>query len=119
MRIIDLLESKYKNDFKEFVDPEKGLLFNLAEDLIYFMNNDDDTYRRHVYPALVTCIRKIENNQKINPAMFKLPAMESYKQYCVKYPIKELPKDLDEETLKEVCHKYYEEICKNHEEGKF
>ena len=44
MRIKDLFENRHQN-FDEFVDSEKGLLYNLAEDLIYYMNNDDDTYR--------------------------------------------------------------------------
>lgn len=118
MRIKDLLES-YKKDFKEFVDPEKGLLYNLAEDLVFFMNNDDETYRQHVYPSLAKCIGKIEQNRKIDPLIFKTPALESYKKYRIQFPINELPQSLDDETLNEVCHKYYEELCKHHEEGKF
>lgn len=118
MRIKDLFENKYQ-DFKEFVDPKKGLLFDLAEDLIYFMNNDDDTYRRHVYPSVSNCLNKIKSNKKVDPLIFKAPASESYKNYRAQYPIRELPDELDEKTLNEVCHKYYEEICKHVEEDKF
>lgn len=119
MRIKELLESKHRDDFAEFVDQEKGLLYNLAEDLVYFMNNDDDVYRRHLYPTIIKCINRIEQNHKINPLIFKSPALESYKEYCSKYPIKELPHDLDDETITEVCNKYYEELRKNYDEGKY
>lgn len=118
MRIKDLFENKHQN-FDEFVDSEKGLLYNLAEDLIYYMNNDDDTYRTHVYPSLVKCLHKMGKNSKIDSGMFKETAINSYKNYCRQYPVKGLPRDLDDETLKEVCDKFYEEICKHKEEGRY
>lgn len=118
MRIKDLFEGSSQK-FKEFVDPKEGLLFDLAEDLIYFMNHDDDTYRTHVYPTLVKCLTNMKNSKEVNPAMFKETAISSYKNYCQQFPIKELPQDLDDKILKEVCDKFYEEICKHKEEGKY
>ena len=118
MRIKDLFENK-NIDFSEFSDSDKGLLYNLAEDLIYFMNHDDDTYRRHVYPSLVKCLDSIKKESKVNSLMFKDTAVNSYKNYRKQYPVKGLPQELDEPTLKEVCDKFYEEICKHKEEGRY
>ena len=118
MRIKELLESQHFND-SEFLDEKYELAFDLAEDLSFFMNNDDDTYRRHVYPSIVKCLRVLEQKKQPNPMMFKTAALESYKNYTKKYPIRQLPESLDDELIKEVCKNFYEEICKHVKEGKF
>lgn len=118
MRIIDLLEST-KNE----LEPEKdkyGLDYDLSEDVVYFMNNDDDTYRRHVYPTIVKCLRQLEHKKQSKPSIFKTAALESYKNYIRKFPeIRELPDTLDEELTKSICDKLHEEFCKHSEEGKY
>lgn len=118
MRINDLLEGYHFND-KDFLDEKQELAFDLAEDLSFFMNNDDDTYRRHVYPSVVKFLRVLEQNKNPSPALFKDAALESYKSYIQKYPIRQLPESLDDNLIKEVCKHFYEEISKYAEEGKF
>jgi hypothetical protein len=121
MRIIELLEGKKFNDL-DFVktDGDKTEIdYDLCEDLIFYMNNDDDVYRRHVYPSVSRCINRIETNEKTNPSIFTNAVRESYKQYIKKYPIRNLPDDIEEITFKEVCKQMHEEICKNHSDGKY
>lgn len=121
MRIIELLEGKKFNDL-DFVktDGDKTEIdYDLCEDLIFYMNNDDDVYRRHVYPCVSRCINRIETNEKTNPSIFTNAVRESYKQYIKKYPIRNLPDDIEEITFKEVCKQMHEEICKNHSDGKY
>lgn len=110
MRIVELLES-LEFDETEFVNKGEGKIdFDLAEDLAFFMNNDDDTYRRVVYPAVVKCQEAFNSNKSIKPSVFKQAALESYRTYVEKFPIRELPSDLDEELCNEVCEKMYKEI---------
>lgn len=119
MRIEELLENKtYKID--EF-SPDKnkyGLDFDLVEDMTYFMNNDDDTYRRHVYPAVIKCIKKIKSGNRVDPSIFEEAASECYKDYMKKYPIRQLPDMLDEELTFNICEKMYKEVCQHVEDGK-
>ena len=73
MRIQELLEGK-KFDDLDFVTKENGkrsINFDLAEDLIHFMNQDDDVYRRHTYPAIANCLDKMSKKSKPNTNVFE------------------------------------------------
>lgn len=116
MRIKDLLESK-SYDFEEFVNDEKELNYDLAEDLVYFMNHDDDVYRRHLYPSITKCLSLMKSKKDSSPSLFKTAALEGYKSYCDKFPIRELPHTLDEKMLNTVCKLIHEEMCKHDNDG--
>jgi hypothetical protein len=119
MRIRELLEGKKFNDL-DFVkkDGDKtDIDYDLTEDLVFYMNNDDDVYRRVVYPSVVTCTNRLESNRKTNPSIFTNAVKESYKQYLKKFPMRQLPLDIDEEVCKEACEKMHEEICQHHSDS--
>ena len=119
MRIRELLEGKKLNDL-DFVkkDGDKtDIDYDLTEDLVFYMNNDDDVYRRVVYPSVVTCTDRLESNRKTNPSIFTNAVKESYKQYLKKFPMRQLPLDIDEEVCKEACEKMHEEICQHHSDS--
>jgi hypothetical protein len=119
MRIRELLEAKDFNDL-DFVkkDGDKtDIDYDLVEDLVFFMNNDDETYRRHVYPVVAKCTRSIELNKSTSPSIFKNAVLDSYKSYTKEYPIRELPDTLDSDVCQEVCSKMHEEVCKTIEEN--
>ena len=82
------------------------------------MNNDDDTYRRHVYPAITKCVQGIKSNTEPSPNIFKTAVLKSYNNYIQEYPIRELPDQIDHETCEAVCSKMHEEVCKDYSEGK-
>lgn len=112
MRIIELFED---TSFKEteYIDKEKGTIdYDLAEDLTFFMNNDDDVYRRAVYPAVVKCAEAFEQKKSCKPSVFRNAAVESYRAYSERFPIRSLPEDLDEDLCNEVCEKMYNEVQK-------
>jgi hypothetical protein len=122
MRITELLEGKNFDDLQFVKHKEDGgreVDFDVPDDLIFFMKNDDDVFRRIVYPSIAKCVDRIDANQKTNPSLFTHAVRESYKQYINKYPIRELPDSIDDETCNETCKKMHEEICKNHSEGKY
>ena len=121
MRIRELLEGKQFNDL-DWIKQEGDhaeLAYDLIEDLVYFMNNDDNVYRRHVFPSVAKCVDKIKENQKTNHNIFKRAVEESYKEYIRKFPIRQLPDSIEEKICMEVCEKMHEEICKNYSEGKY
>lgn len=121
MRIIELLEGTNFNDvdFVKKNGDKREIDFDLADDLIHFMNNDDDVYRRHTHPAIMRCVDRISRKQPTNPTIFK-PAIEnSYKLYLKKYPIRELSDSIDEKQCAEVCKKMHEEVCEHIKDGKY
>ena len=119
MRITELLEGKNIDDFSEFVEQDKdkgGINYDLAEDLMHFMNQNDDVYRRHVYPIIAQCLKSKGN---ISPSMFEPAVKESYKEYIKNFPIRELPDELDAKEIKETCTKMQEELSKHISDGKY
>ena len=123
MRIQELLENQKFSDLDKLVDKtddqHDGLDFDLIEDLVFFMNNDDDAYRRHVYPSIVKCVNSIKQKSPTKPSMFKLAALECYKSYSKKFPVRGLPTSLEEKQVQEICEKFHEEVCKHASEGKY
>lgn len=124
MRVIELLENKDFSDIDKLADTagtdqDDGLDFDLVEDLVYFMNNDDDAYRRHVYPHIVKCVSHIKRKVPTKSSIFRLAALECYKDYSKKFPIRGLPESLEEKQIKQVCDKMHEEVCKHASEGKY
>ena len=118
MRITELLENQNFNE-TDFINDDGELDFDLVEDLAYFMNHDDDVYRRHVYPNVVKCLHGFANKKETTPAIFKSSVIESYKSYVNQFPIRQLSSDLDEKTVNDVCKKFYEEIANYVKEGKY
>ena len=83
------------------------------------MNNDDDVYRRHVFPVVSKCVDLIKGKKAAHKGLFADPIKECYKAYVKKFPIRELPVNLDEKTLNTACKKFQEEISKDIKEGKY
>lgn len=121
MRIVELLEGKnFKDlDFVKQDGDKREIDFDLAEDLIYFMNNNDDVYRRHVYPSIAKCVESYKKKKGTKPNIFKSAVLDSYNSYIREFPIRELPQSLDEKLCQEICSKMHEEVCKGIEEGKY
>jgi hypothetical protein len=118
MRINELLEgTNFKDiDFVKTSGDKREIDFDLAEDLMHFMNNDDDVYRQHLFPIINKCKH---NMSSMRPSMFKPAVVKSYKLYVKKFPIRELPDQLDEKMCNETCKKMYDDMCKDRDEGKY
>lgn len=122
MRIRELFEGNKFNDL-EFLevdnDGARKIGFDIVEDIMFFMNNNDDIYRHYVYPSLSKCVADLKSNKKTSPGIFEKPVREAYKHYVESYPLRELPDDIEEDVCEQVCKKMHEETCKNASEGKY
>lgn len=121
MRIRELFESNYFKD-SDFVSPKEGgreINFDLVDDVIHFMNHDDNIYRRHLYPIIAKCVDMYEAKRKIKPSIFKPAIEEGYKKYIKEFPIRELPDSVDEATCKEMCKKMSEIVGQDLKQGKY
>lgn len=124
MRILELFEGKGYKNLDEFVkhvgdEGDREISYDLAEDLIHFMNNDDEAYRRHLHPIVSKCYDRIKENKKTKPELFTNAVQECYNMYIKEYPIRELPQSLDNESLKETCERLHEEVCQHITDGKY
>jgi hypothetical protein len=120
MRVNELLESVTSSLEKELDQAnEEKLDYDLVEDLVFFMNHNDDAYRRHTFPAVTKCLERIKSNQKTHPSIFKIAVLKGFKDYSTEFPDRLLPTTLDEKVCEEACKKMHEETCKYAEEGKY
>ena len=120
MRITELLENHQQNndDFVKKNNDNGGVeyTFHIPEDLVYFMHNNDEVYRRYIYPAIIKCTRIIKANKKPNPSIFKDAVNKAYSVYLKEFPIRELPNTLDEidkSLCAETCKLLNDEICQH------
>jgi len=121
MRIQELLENaafKEDNFIKKSGEKEE-IDYDLADDLVHFMHNDDHVYRRHVYPVIVKCIGLLKHKKPTQSKMFAEAIKECYKAYSKKFPIRVLPESLEEDQLTEACEKIHSELLKHVKDGKY
>ena len=117
MRINELCESidleLEKNGNKH------GLDFDLKDDLLFYMNHNDNAYRRHTYPAIMDCSDMLESGKQTNPSLFKNAVKQAYNSYCNEFQIRELPDDIDQELLDEVSKHIYDDECEKIKDGHY
>jgi hypothetical protein len=121
MRINELLEGRHFDDepFVKHTADSREIDYDLADDLVHFMHNDDDVYRRHLYPAITQVMDLLKSNKPTHMSMFKEPVEKTYQIYIRKYPIKELPTKLDNKMCEEICKKMHEDIIKDIKDGTY
>jgi hypothetical protein len=94
--------------------------FDIGDDLVYFVNNDPQFYRKHYFPFIVKVKEARQNKTKFSSKAFESlvkHAYSTYKQTFQEEP--NLPTNLDEELIKEICEKLYEIELKNIDEGQY
>jgi hypothetical protein len=119
MRIKELLEGKYFDDMK-FVKQEgdkRDIDFDLPDDLIHFMHNDDDVYRRHLFPKIAHCIDQVKVKKPTDLEIFKPAVQHSYKLYIKKFPIRELPTELGDKMMERICGKLHDDTLQDIKDG--
>ena len=93
--------------------------FDLVEDLVHFMNEDDEMYRRHLYPAVSKVLLSLSGNKKVDRSVFEKAVEECYRSYTKKFPIRYIPDELDQGLREETCSKLFDNVKKDFEEGKY
>jgi hypothetical protein len=121
MRIRELLEGKFfkDEDFVTKTEAGREINYDIVEDLVHFLNHDDNVYRRHTFPSIAKCIDIKERKKKPAANIFKAAVEEGYQKYIKEFPIRELPQHISEEMCQAVCDKMREEICKDIDDGKY
>jgi hypothetical protein len=133
MKITELFNNKSKNVDAEFElggvgmnkkpDDHSGAddeySFDLAEDLIYFMHNNDDFYRKRFFPVLNLCKKQFDQGQSFSHRVFRPIVTKAYSMYKDEFPLRELRDDLEKEMVEEICKKIHESEMTNMREGAY
>ena len=104
MKINELLEGTSFNDldFLENTPTGRQINFDLANDLVYFMHENDDIYRKYTYPAILK-YAKLRKQHSNAATVFKTAVIAGYAKYLREFPIRELPDQIDRHLLHQAC----------------
>ncbi len=105
----------------ELVNPEKFNVeeYDLQDDLIFFMNNDPDFYRRHYYPSIIKMKLNHDRGQELDSSKLVPIVKHAYSVYKDKFPVKNLDKELDQPNIDDICSKILETETENFKTGQY
>ena len=96
-----LTADQYKPDLK------KDLGFDLKDDLICFMRNDPDFYRKNYFPIATKFKDFINSGRSVTPRAFESMVKHAYECYNNKFQVEGLDKELTKEMCEEVCNEIH------------
>jgi hypothetical protein len=102
-------------------DYDEGLPFNVVEDLIIFMRNNPNFYRKLFYPTILSFKNLVDRKQKVNPRKLFTPMIKhAIVSYCKEYDVGKRPEQLIDDTeLRELIRTLYEEELENIRNGEY
>lgn len=112
MNIDELLPNRNEKNKKE-------LGYDLMDDLMFFMNNDPDFYRKRYYPSMLKFEQFCKAGKTVSPRGFESLVKEAYGLYRDKFPVEGLEPSLDSEVCEKLCRQIHEQETKNCEEGMY
>jgi hypothetical protein len=113
MNIDELLDNK-KDKKKE------SLGYDLMDDLMFFMNNDPQFYRKRYYPTMLKFDRYCKDGKQVSPRAFEGLVREAYESYRNKFQqVEGLEPKLDGEICEKLCRQIHEQETKNCDEGMY
>ena len=93
--------------------------FDVKEDLIFYMNNQPEFYRKHYYPAMCQFREYYEKDIKISPRAFGKLVERAYKMYISEFPLQGLNETLDKDIFEEVCSEIHKIELENVKAGHY
>lgn len=109
MKIFELFDSQ---PLKPEID------YDLSDDLMFFMNNDPEFYRKEYFPFLNKFNRHCDADRVVSPKAFSPLVIKAYKLYKNKFPIQELEENLNDSEIKDICEKLQSDQLRHYHEGK-
>lgn len=110
MRISELFENASfdENKFIKNNKEKQELDFDLVDDLIFFVNHDDEIFRKYTYAAIEKL--KLVGKKERSPSIFKDTIKNGYEKYIKLYPICSLSNKIKDDVLKKACRTMYDTI---------
>lgn len=109
----NFLDDKKKNS-------KKPLGYDLMDDLMFFMNNEPEFYRKRYFPTMLKFDKFCKKGRSISPRGFEPLVKEAYEIYRNKFSqVEGLENKLSEEICEKLCLHIHEQETKNCEEGMY
>lgn len=112
MRINELVEN-IDLDLHYNNKKDEDLGFDIADDLLFYMQNNDDVYRRHLYPQMLKHQHALKKGKADN-MLFGSAVHEAYKAYTKEFPIRKLPETLPSDIHEKVCLELYKKCTEEY-----
>ena len=93
--------------------------FDLKDDLIFYMNNSPEFYRKHYYPTICTFKECYDKDITVNPRAFSKLVEQAYKMYLKEFPVIGLNETLDKNIFEEICSEIHQMELENIKEGHY
>jgi len=101
MKIFEILDSQ---------PDSKKLDFDLVDDLIFYMYNDQTFYRSKFYPVEIKFKRLKKSGQTAPASSFVQLVRDAYSAYYDKYKSAGLEKTLPKDILSQICIKLHSQV---------
>jgi hypothetical protein len=98
-------------------DKEKDLGYDLKDDVIFFMNNDPEFYRKRYFPAMLKFDQYCKEGKQVSHRGFEKLVKEAYAIYQNKFPVEGLEQSLKDDMCEEICKEIHIREVKNCEDG--
>lgn len=82
---------------------KKELGYDLKDDLICFMQNDPDFYRKSYFPVMHHFKEYIDAGKLVHSRAFESLVKKAYEQYNNKFKVEGLEPELENSMCEEVC----------------
>jgi hypothetical protein len=82
---------------------KKELGYDLKDDLICFMQNDPDFYRKQYFPVMHRFKEYVESGKLVKSRAFESLVKNAYEQYNNKFKVEGLEPDLEKDMCAEIC----------------
>lgn len=93
--------------------------FDLADDLVFYMNNDPDFYRKRYFPVMLKYSKYCSTGRRVSPRGFEPLVVDAYESYRARFQTEELklPSKLEKEVCEKICSYIHEQETKNCNNG--
>ena len=109
MEIDELLNNKHEG--------KKDLGYDLMDDLMFFMNNDPQFYRKKYFPTMLKFDKYCDQGKHVGPRGFEPLVKFAYECYQNKFPVEGLEPELDKDLCEKICNELHKRETKNCEDG--
>lgn len=85
---------------KELLEDADDLKYDVVDDVLFFMRNNDSFYRHHYYPAINKVSDHFKRRKKIKKSIVDKLVNYAIPVYCKKYKIANEPKKIFTDEVK-------------------
>lgn len=97
---------------------EPKIDFDLADDVIYFMNNDPEFYRKDYFPFLNKFKHHCNKGNQVSAKAFVPIVKKGFDSYIKRFPVEGLDEKLSSHQIRDICEKLQSRELKQYHDEK-